>query len=40
MLVMLVKGEAVSLMNVGDSRAMLATRREPNLKNILSKAAT
>lgn len=38
-LVMLMKDEDVYVMNVGDSRAVLARRREPNLNNILGKAA-
>ncbi|KAM3262816.1 hypothetical protein ACQJBY_053126 [Aegilops geniculata] len=37
-LVMLMKGENVYVMNVGDSRAVLARRPEPNLDNILGKA--
>lgn len=39
-LVMHMKGEVVYVMNIGDSRTMLATRREPNLKNNLGKGAT
>ncbi|XP_048533019.1 probable protein phosphatase 2C 31 isoform X2 [Triticum urartu] len=37
-LVMLMKGENVYVMNVGNSRAVLARRLEPNLDNILGKA--
>ncbi|KAF7056209.1 hypothetical protein CFC21_063636 [Triticum aestivum] len=37
-LVMLMKGENVYVMNVGNSRAVLARRPEPNLDNILGKA--
>ena len=37
-LVMLFKGEGLSLVNVGDNCAMLAMRWEPNLMNILGKA--
>ena len=37
-LVMLIKGEGLSLMNVRDNCAMLAMRWEPNLMNILGKA--
>ncbi|XP_062213484.1 probable protein phosphatase 2C 31 [Phragmites australis] len=38
-LVMLMKGADVYVMNVGDSRAVLARRSEPDLKDILGKAA-
>ncbi|KAL6649670.1 hypothetical protein ACP70R_013894 [Stipagrostis hirtigluma subsp. patula] len=38
-LVMLMKGSDVYVMNVGDSRAVLARRPEPDLKNVLGKAA-
>ncbi|KAM3262810.1 hypothetical protein ACQJBY_053122 [Aegilops geniculata] len=38
-LVMLMKGENMYVMNVGNSRAVLARRPEPNLDNILGKAA-
>ncbi|KAF7051559.1 hypothetical protein CFC21_059791 [Triticum aestivum] len=37
-LVMLMKGEGVYVMNVGDSRAVLARGREPDLDNIPGKA--
>ena len=37
-LVMLIKGEGLFLMNVGDNCAMLAMRWERNLMNILGKA--
>ncbi|KAL6907623.1 hypothetical protein ACP4OV_002662 [Aristida adscensionis] len=38
-LVMLMKGADVYVMNVGDSRAVLARRPEPDLKNVLGKAS-
>lgn len=38
-LVMLMKGTDVYVMNVGDSRAVLARRPEPDLKNVLGKAS-
>ncbi|XP_062209205.1 probable protein phosphatase 2C 31 [Phragmites australis] len=38
-LVMLMKGADLYVMNVGDSRAVLARRPEPDLKDILGKAA-
>ncbi|KAF7051567.1 hypothetical protein CFC21_059796 [Triticum aestivum] len=37
-LVMLMKGEDVHVMNIGDSRVVLARRRDPDLNNILGKA--
>jgi hypothetical protein len=38
-LVMVMKGTDVYVMNVGDSRAVLARRPEPDLKNVLGKAS-
>ena len=38
-LVMLMKGTDVYVMNVGDSRAVLARRPEPDLKDVLGKAS-
>ncbi|XP_072974887.1 probable protein phosphatase 2C 4 [Typha angustifolia] len=38
LLVMLMKGEDIYIMNVGDSRAVLAQKSEPDLTNILGKA--
>lgn len=38
-LVMVMKGKDVYVMNVGDSRAVLARRPEPDLKNVLGKAS-
>ncbi|XP_066384520.1 probable protein phosphatase 2C 31 [Miscanthus floridulus] len=38
-LVMVMKGTDVYVMNVGDSRAVLARRLEPDLKNVLGKAS-
>ncbi|KAJ1297760.1 hypothetical protein BS78_01G401400 [Paspalum vaginatum] len=38
-LVMLMKGADVYVMNVGDSRAVLARRTEPGLKDVLGKAS-
>lgn len=37
-LVMLMKGEDLYLMNVGDSRAVLAQKAEPDLSGVLGKA--
>jgi hypothetical protein len=38
-LVMVMKGKDIYVMNVGDSRAVLARRPEPDLKNVLGKAS-
>ena len=38
-LFMVMKGKDVYVMNVGDSRAVLARRPEPDLKNVLGKAS-
>ena len=38
-LVMVMKGTDIYVMNVGDSRAVLARRPEPDLKNVLGKAS-